>query len=81
MYRHGALYEMRRLIGMAAGVQAVGSLVAVSSRQSFGLLSMFGLLTGSTEFDTEQVLDCLNGSSHANCFAQYRMMRFTMPGN
>lgn len=42
---------------------------------------MFGLLTGSTEFDTEQVLDCLNGSSHANCFAQYRMMRFTMPGN
>ena len=81
VYRHGALYEMRRLIGMAAGVQAVGSLVAVSSRQSFGLLSMFGLLTGSTEFDTEQVLDCLNGSSHANCFAQYRMMRFTMPGN
>ena len=77
VYRHGALYEMRRLIGMAAGVQAVGSLVAVSSRQSFGLLSMFGLLTGSTEFDTEQVLDCLNGSSHANCFAQYRMMRFT----
>lgn len=61
VYRHGALYEMRRLIGMAAGVQAVGSLVAVSSRQSFGLLSMFGLLTGSTEFDTEQVLDCLNG--------------------
>ena len=81
VYRHGALYEMRRLIGMAAGVQAVGSIVAVSSRQSFGLLSMFGLLTGSTEFDTEQVLDCLNGSSHANCFAQYRMMRFTMPGN
>lgn len=81
VYRHGALYEMRRLIGMAAGVQAFGSLVAVSSRQSFGLLSMFGLLTGSTEFDTEQVLDCLNGSSHANCFAQYRMMRFTMPGN
>lgn len=81
VYRHGALYEMRRLIGMAAGGQAVGSLVAVSSRQSFGLLSMFGLLTGSTEFDTEQVLDCLNGSSHANCFAQYRMMRFTMPGN
>lgn len=27
VYRHGALYEMRRLIGMAAGVQAVGSLV------------------------------------------------------
>ena len=81
VYRHGALYEMRRLIGMAAGVQAVGSLVAVSSRQSFGLISMFGLLTGSTEFDTEQVLACLNGSSPANCFAQYRMMRFTMPGN
>lgn len=40
VYRHGALYEMRRLIGMAAGVQAVGSLVAVSSRQSFGLLSI-----------------------------------------
>ena len=50
-YRHGAIYEMRRLIGIVAGVQAIGSLVA-SSRQSFGLLSMFGLLTGSTDFDT-----------------------------
>lgn len=80
-YRHGAVYEMRRLIGVVAGVQAIGSLVAVSSRQSFGLLSMFGLLTGSTAFDTDRVFDCLNGSSHTDCFTQYRMMRFTMPGN
>lgn len=37
-YRNGAIYEMRRLVGVVAGVQAIGSLVAVSSRQSFGLL-------------------------------------------
>ena len=80
-YRHGAIYEMRRLIGIVAGVQAIGSLVAVSSRQSFGLLSMFGLLTGSTDFDTGHVVDCLSGASHTDCFTQYRMMRFTMPGN
>ena len=80
-YRHGAIYEMRRLIGIVAGVQAIGSLVAVSSRQSFGLLSMFGLLTGSTDFDTGRVVDCLSGASHTDCFTQYRMMRFTMPGN
>lgn len=80
-YRHGAVYEMRRLIGVVSGVQAIGSLVAVSSRQSFGLLSMFGLLTGSTDFDTSRVIDCLNGASHTDCFTQYRMMRFTMPGN
>ena len=80
-YRHGAIYEMRRLVGVAAGVQAIGSLVAVSSRQSFGLLSTFGLLTGSTDFDTGRVIDCLNGASHTDCFTQYRMMRFTMPGN
>ena len=80
-YRHGAIYEMRRLIGIVAGVQAIGSLVAVSSRQSFGLLSMFGLLTGSTGFDTGRVVDCLSGASHTDCFTQYRMMRFTMPGN
>ena len=80
-YRHGAVYEMRRLIGMAAGVQAIGSLVAVSSRQSFGLLSTFGLLTGSTDFDTDRVIDCLNGASHTDCFTQYRMMRLTMPGS
>ena len=80
-YRHGAIYEMRRLIGIVAGVQAIGSLVAVSSRQSFGLLSMFGLLTGSTDFDTGRVVDCLSGASHTDCFTQYRMMRLTMPGN
>jgi lysylphosphatidylglycerol synthetase-like protein (DUF2156 family) len=80
-YRHGAVYEMRRLVGVAAGVQAIGSLVAVSSRQSFGLLSTFGLLTGSTDFDTGRVIDCLNGASHTDCFTQYRMMRLTMPGN
>ena len=80
-YRHGAIYEMRRLIGIVAGVQAIGPLVAVSSRQSFGLLSMFGLLTGSTDFDTGHVVDCLSGASHTDCFTQYRMMRFTMPGN
>ena len=80
-YRHGAIYEMRRLIGIVAGVQAIGPLVAVSSRQSFGLLSMFGLLTGSTDFDTGRVVDCLSGASHTDCFTQYRMMRFTMPGN
>lgn len=80
-FRHGAVYEMRRLIGVVAGVQAIGSLVAVSSRQSFGLLSTFGLLTGSTDFDTSRVIDCLNGTSRADCFTQYRMMRFTMPGN
>ena len=80
-YRHGAIYEMRRLVGVAAGVQAIGSLVAVSSRQSFGLLSTFGLLTGSTDFDTGRVVDCLNGASHTDCFTQYRMMRLTMPGN
>lgn len=80
-YRNGAIYEMRRLVGVVAGVQAIGSLVAVSSRQSFGLLSMFGLLTGSTEFDTGRVLYCLDGTSRVNCFAQYRMLRFSMPGN
>ena len=58
-------------------MQAIGSLVAVSSRQSFGLLSMFGLLTGSTDFDTGRVVDCLSGASHTDCFTQYRMMRFT----
>ncbi|WP_432623958.1 bifunctional lysylphosphatidylglycerol flippase/synthetase MprF [Bifidobacterium sp.] len=80
-YRHGAVYEMRRLVGVAAGVQAIGSLVAVSSRQAFGLLSTFGLLTGSTDFDTGRVIDCLNGASRTDCFTQYRMMRLTMPGN
>lgn len=80
-YRNGAVYEMRRLIGVAAGVQAIGSLVAVWSRQSFGLLSMFGLLTGSTEFDIDDVLNCLDGATRVSCFTQYRMMRFSMPGN
>ncbi len=80
-YRNGAIYEMRRLIGVAAGVQAIGSLVAVSSRQSFGMLSMFGLLTGSTEFDLDDVLYCLDGATRVSCFTQYRMMRFSMPGN
>ena len=70
-YRHGASYEMRRLIGIVAGVQAIGSLVAVSSRQSFGLLSMFGLLTGSTDFDTGDRLyfDPLNPESVDNIIA------------
>ena len=70
-YRHGAIYEMRRLIGIVAGVQAIGSLVAAmtiagvppgSGSQARSEQSNGGLPMKHYAMSTRTISDAINTS-------------------
>lgn len=78
---HGTLTETRRLLAFATAVQAVGPIIAVCSRQPVGPLSALGLLVGPNTLDFDHVVACLQEPHAHNCFAQYQLLRVSMPSN
>ncbi|MBM6699072.1 hypothetical protein H7U32_01755 [Bifidobacterium pullorum subsp. saeculare] len=78
---HATMFEARRIIACLGAVMALGPVIAVSSPIHAGPLSTLGLLMGDADVDPDRLRSCLDSAASVDCFAQYRLLRVSMPGS
>lgn len=76
----GTSYEARRLYAAIAVVLALGPVIAITSHSHAGPLSTLGLIMSPVAADNATLARCIAGSTRADCFFQFDLLRTSMPG-
>ncbi|WP_082440258.1 bifunctional lysylphosphatidylglycerol flippase/synthetase MprF [Bifidobacterium aesculapii] len=76
----GTSYETRRLYAAIAVVLALGPVIAITSHSHAGPLSTLGLIMSPLDPNDATLAHCIAGSTRADCFLQFDLLRTSMPG-